>query len=132
MAAAPADISAHDMYGPESPQKRSTAPVFVRWVLPAGRARDEELSGPNRGQALGSFAFSRPPQALPGPSLGPPPVFPRPHRPFQAPGALLRGQALFEGPAILTALQRSASTATPGGNGLGGLSLFDKEPLAFP
>ena len=36
MAAAPADISAHDMYGPESAQKRGTAPAFVRWVLPDG------------------------------------------------------------------------------------------------
>ena len=35
MVAVPADISAHDMYGPESPQKHGTAPVFVRWVLPA-------------------------------------------------------------------------------------------------
>ena len=36
MVAVPADISAHDMYGPESAQKRGTAPAFVRWVLPAG------------------------------------------------------------------------------------------------
>ena len=36
MVAVPADISAHDMYGPESPQKRGTAPAFVRWVLPDG------------------------------------------------------------------------------------------------
>ena len=35
MVAVPADISAHDMYGPESAQKQGTAPVFVRWVLPA-------------------------------------------------------------------------------------------------
>ena len=36
MVAVPADISAHDMYGPESAQKRGTAPAFVRWVLPDG------------------------------------------------------------------------------------------------
>ena len=36
MVAVPADTSAHDMYGPESAQKRGTAPAFVRWVLPDG------------------------------------------------------------------------------------------------
>ena len=36
MVAVPADISAHGMYGPESPQNRGAAPVYVRWVLPIG------------------------------------------------------------------------------------------------
>ena len=59
MVAVPADISAHDMYGPESPQKHGTAPVFVRWVLPAAPL-PAPLSGRAEGRGDGRRAGAAP------------------------------------------------------------------------
>ena len=64
MVAVPADISAHDMYGPESAQKRGTAPAFVRWVLPDGASTQPHRSrGATVSRSERSAQATRPPLA---------------------------------------------------------------------